>query len=414
MDRTKVYVLGVGFEGRQGLPQGAAGLIERAEVLYGGKRLLSLFQDHPADKVAIGGDIQAAIQAVHASVGKKRQVVLASGDPFFFGIAESLVKELGKQAVEVLPNLSSLQLAFARIKESHSDATFVSLHAKGLRELFAAIPHAKKIGILTDPTNTPQRIASELLERIGPRYVAYVFENLGGANERVTFGELHDIASQTFSPLNVVVLLKKEPGPQEVFPITGIPDKAFFQRTPDKGLITKAEVRAVSLAKLCLRETSVVFDIGAGSGSVGLEAARIARKGMVYAIEKHPEDVEHIKKNRLKLAVANLEIVQGVAPEALEDIPEAPDAVFVGGSGGRMKGILEHVAQVLQPFGRVVVNIATLETLAQTLRALKGIGFQAEVTLIQASKSKELLGLTRLVGLNPVFLVVGWRNAVES
>jgi precorrin-6Y C5,15-methyltransferase (decarboxylating) len=313
--------------------------------------------------------------------------------------------------VEVLPGLSSLQLAFSRIKEGYSNAVFVSLHARGLKELFAHVPHAQKIGILTDPTNAPKRIASELLERVGPVYKAYVLENLGYDNERVSFGELEDIALKDFEPLNVMVLLKKEPGPKEAYPILGVLDEEFVHRTPDKGLITKSEVRAISLSKLGLTETSVVYDIGAGSGSVGLEAARMAKKGMVYAIEKNLQDLEHIKQNRLRLGVANLEIIEGEAPEALRPIPEPPDAVFVGGSGGKMEGILKELPRMLRPQGRIVINIARIETLFQAHESLKRLGFEAEVTLIQAARSKGLMGLTRLLGLNPVFIVTGRRKS---
>lgn len=410
MDPKKVYVVGVGFEGKGSLSKEALGLIEKAEVLYGGKRLLRWFSEYEGLKIPIGSDIPGVVQEIQGRLGVRRQAVLASGDPLFFGIGETLIQALGKPSVEVLPGLSSLQIAFSRIKEGYSDAVFVSLHARGLRELFAHVPHAKKIGILTDSTNTPGCIASEVLQRIGPLYTAYVLENLGGESERVVFGELEDIASQTFGPLNVMVLLKKEPGPKEAYPILGILDEAFAQRTPDKGLITKSEVRAVSLSKLSLKETSVVYDIGAGSGSIGLEAARIAKKGRVYAIEKNEEAIEHIGQNRLKLAVANLEMIQGEAPEILEAIPEAPDAVFVGGSGGKMEEILEKTARMLRPHGHIVLNIARIETLQETLKTLKRLGFETEVTLIQVARSKELMGLTRFLGLNPVFIVSGWRR----
>lgn len=410
MNLATTYVLGVGLEGKESLSKEALRLIEGAEILYGSKRLLGLFPDHPAKKVVIGGDIPAVVQESRKNLGVARQAVLASGDPLFFGVAESLIRELGKPAVKVIPNLSSLQIAFSKINEGSSEAVFVGLHAKGLKNLFAVVPHAKKVGILTDPTNTPQRIASELMERIGPRYTAFVLENLGATNERVRFGELHEIASQTFDPLNVVVLIRKESKLEEAFPITGIPDEAFFQRTPDKGLITKSEVRAVSLAKMALKETSVVFDVGAGSGSVGIEAARIAKSGMTYAIEKNHEALEHLKANRLKLGVANLEIVPGEAPKVLCGIPEAPDTVFVGGSRGNMLGILEHAAKVLRPYGRIVLNLVTTQALLEAQSTLKSLGFEAEVTLVQVSKSKDLLGQTRLAALNPVFIVSGWRS----
>ena len=185
----------------------------------------------------------------------------------------------------------------------------------------------------------------------------------------------------------------------------GLPDDAFAQKKPLRGLITKSEVRAVSLYKLGLRRSSVVWDVGAGSGSVALEAAVIASDGMVYAVERDAECVEMLRYNIAQLGPANVAVVAGEAPDALDDLP-APDCVFVGGGGKRLTHILECVAARLKSGGRVVVNLAAIERVAAAQACLESLGFEVELTMISASRGSALPdGTTRLAALNPVFIV---------
>ncbi len=189
----------------------------------------------------------------------------------------------------------------------------------------------------------------------------------------------------------------------------GIPDKEFHQRKPLQGLITKAEVRVISLSKMCIRSDSVVWDIGAGSGSISIEAALIARSGSVYAIEKNPEDCENVRKNIEKFATTNVELLHCLAPDGLHDLPD-PDTVFVGGSGGNMAEIIGISAQRLREGGRIVVDAATVENLAEALSCLKNNGLFTEVTMVSIGRSKEIIGLTRFEALNPVFVLSSWKE----
>ncbi|MBI4715835.1 MAG: precorrin-6Y C5,15-methyltransferase (decarboxylating) subunit CbiT [Nitrospirae bacterium] len=184
----------------------------------------------------------------------------------------------------------------------------------------------------------------------------------------------------------------------------GIPDSEFERRKPDRGLITKMEIRVVSLAKLELTPESVVWDIGAGSGSVGIEAARLVPKGRVYAIEKNEEDFVLLQTNRDRCRVDNLTAVCDRAPDGLSAFPD-PDAVFIGGTGSAMKGILNVVISRLRPGGKVVMNLVTLENLAEAVTHFRGAGWEVEYTLMQVSRSKPLLHLTRYDALNPVTIV---------
>lgn len=188
----------------------------------------------------------------------------------------------------------------------------------------------------------------------------------------------------------------------------GIPEDEFHYRQPRRGLITKTEVRVLSLAKLRIREESVVWDIGAGSGSIAIEAALIARKGSVWAIEKNAEDMENVTQNVEKFGVGNVTAMNARAPERLNEFPD-PDAVFIGGSGGEMKEILEIVWKRLRPGGRVVVNAITLDNSYEAVSSMKELGFEVAATLVQISRSKPLLGMMSFEALNPIYIITGRR-----
>ena len=188
----------------------------------------------------------------------------------------------------------------------------------------------------------------------------------------------------------------------------GIPEEEFHHRQPRCGLITKAEVRVLSLAKLRIREESVIWDIGAGSGSVAIEAALIAGRGSVWAIEKNAEDMENIARNVGKFGVTNVTAMNAVAPERLDEFPD-PDAVFIGGSGGEMREILGIVGKRLRTGGRVVVNAITLDSSYEAVSFMKELGFEVETTLVQIARSKALLGKTSFEALNPIYIITGKR-----
>lgn len=190
----------------------------------------------------------------------------------------------------------------------------------------------------------------------------------------------------------------------------GLPDDAFAQKRPHKGLITKSEARAVSLYKLGLVRNSIVWDVGAGSGSVALEAALIASDGMVYAVERDAESLAMLRRNLQRLGPANVAITPGDAPAALADLP-SPDCVFVGGGGGKLTAILECAASRLNAEGRIVVNLAAMERALQAHACLTALGFDAELTQISAARAKPLPdGALRLAAQNPVFIVAAVRT----
>lgn len=398
-----VVIVGMGDNGADSLSRDALRRVGEAQVLMGGERHLAFFADHPAEKFVIRDNLKELAARLQAEA--RRVVVLASGDPLFYGIAGYLANKIGRERLEVLPGISSMQLAFARIKLSWQDAALASCHAKPIEDVIDVVRDAKKVGIFTDDTNTPARIARELLKAGIGGFRAYVCENLGGVDERVTDCKLEELVDRTFGPLNVLVLVQEADAPAAAAGdwTFGIPEEAFYQRHPLKGLITKTEVRVLSLAKMRLRPDNVVWDIGAGSGSVAVEAALLGAR--VWAIEKNKEDCDIIRRNLEKFGPkfggGQVTVIHGTAPAALAGLPD-PDAVFIGGSGGELAEIVGLCRQRLPTGGRLVVNLATIENLAALGGAEGGMG---DVTLVQINRSRPILDMHRFEALNPVFIV---------
>ena len=248
--------------------------------------------------------------------------MISSGDPLFYGVARYLCDRLGKDVFEVVPHVSSMQLAFARIKESWEDAYLTNLAGRPIEAVIDRIRTAEKIGLFSSEECPPARLAKELLERGIDYFRAYVCENLGSPDERVTQSELSDLATMEFNPLNVMILIRKPNRPDRAsrasrHRLFGNPDDAFAQSLPKRGLVTHAEVRSIALAQLDIRATSIVWDIGAGSGSVAIEAAQLAHLGTVYAIEPEPADIALIQANAEEFGVPNVRAMLGRAPEVL-------------------------------------------------------------------------------------------------
>jgi precorrin-6Y C5,15-methyltransferase (decarboxylating) len=405
----KIYVIGIGSDGLAGLTARARELLTSAELVLGSEHALELVPATRAECFRIGTDLAEVVRTLETHLGRKRMVVLAGGDPLFYGVARYLCDRLGKDRFEVLPHVSSMQLAFARIKESWEEAYLTNLATHPLATVLDRIRIAEVVGLFTSETEGPAAVARELLARGIDYFRAYVCENLGAPDERVTQGELSDIREMEFSPLNVMIL-KRKPGrpdqqrPAGRFRAFGNPDDVFAQSRPKSGLITQAEVRAIALSQLDVQPGSIVWDVGAGSGSVAIEAARLAQPGKVFAIEQEAADYHLILANAETFGVRNLTAVHGIAPAVFSDLP-APDAVFIGGTGHEIGRMLESAYQALRPGGRMVVNVATLETLSATYAALKHLAAVVQVLLISVARGTEQLETLRFEAVNPTFLL---------
>jgi precorrin-6Y C5,15-methyltransferase (decarboxylating) len=332
-----------------------------------------------------------------------RAAFLASGDPGFFGVAGLVLRRIPPEEVRIWPAVSSMQLAFARAGETWSDARFASLHGRPLDAL-APLLGSPKIGLFTDRANSPAAIARFLLDAGWGELEMVVAEDLGLPGERLTRGSPPALLAWQGSDLNVVLLLG---GPDSRPLGPGLSEEAFSH---SRGLITKAEVRAAALALLRLPRDGVLWDVGAGSGPLSVEACLVAPGLRAFAVERAPEQLGHIGDNRRRFRVAGLVPIEGEAPRALDALPE-PDAVFVGGSGGRLDGILDRAWGRLKPGGSIVVASVLVETLAETLAWGRKAGVDPELTEILASRSRAVAGRHLLEPQNPVNLVAFRKRA---
>ena len=288
--QSRLVIVGIGDDGLAGLTESARRTIAEADVILGSPSMLDLVGTTKGRAVALDPEMPAALRQVREAMMSARPVLVSGGDPLFYGVARYLCDRLGKDLFEVVPHVSSMQLAFARVKESWEDAYLTSLAGRPLETVIDRIRTAEKVGLFSSDDCPPSRLAKALLDRGIDYFKAYVCENLGSPDERVTQGELADIAGLDFDPLNVIILVRKPNRPDRVnrssrYRLFGNPDVAFASSQPKRGLITQAEVRSIALAQLDVRPTSIVWDIGAGSGSVAIEAAQLAYQGTVYAIE---------------------------------------------------------------------------------------------------------------------------------
>lgn len=404
----KVHIIGIGTDGIGGLAGKPRELLQAAELILGAEAALALIPELTAERLVLSGNLHDAVRKLEAS-GHRRTVVLAGGDPLFYGVARYLCEKLGSERFEVWPHVSTMQLAFARIKESWEEAYLTNLATHSLDSVLDRVRTAETVGIFTSDEETPPIVARQLLARGIDYFHAFVCENLGAPNERVTQGELEEIQEMDFDALNVMILKRKSDRPDlqktlSRFRRFGNLDDAFIQSRPKSGLITGAEVRAIALAKLDVQHSSVIWDIGAGAGAVAIEAAQLATSGMVYAIEQDVADYHLIVANAQTFGIKNLTAVHGMAPAVFDGLP-APDAVFVGGIRREVARLLESVFRVLRPGGRLVVNVASLEALSATYAAMKLLAPTIDGTLVNIARGNEQLETMRFEALNPTFLL---------
>lgn len=401
----KILVVGVPGRGRAGLDSALQARIATADLLIGATRLLAEWPDCRGEKLAIGGDTAVVIERLQAR-GDARAVVLSTGDPGLYGIGGVLARHFPTTELEIVPAVSSVQLAFARIGLPWDDAAIVSAHGRSLAATIGWARRAAKIAILTDERNTPGAIAATLVARGIADCRAVVAERLEMPGERITDARLADLPGRTFTSPNILLLLREADWQPEP---TGVPrpDADYLHR---RGLITKRDVRALSLIRLALAPTDIVWDIGAGSGAMSIEMAEQAWRGRVYAVEHDLECLGFVRANCDRYGADNVTVIEGSAPAALAGLP-APNAVFIGGTGGMLLEILHHVAGRARPGCRVVLNLATLEHLVQAQTALRDLGWTPAIAQVNLAHAEPIASLTRLAPANPVFIVSATRPA---
>lgn len=408
-----VSIIGIGNDGLEAVPESTRRLILEADLLAGSERTLALVPRATGKRLPIGADLNEVVDQIHAA-GDAKIAVLVTGDPLFFGLARFLCDRIGQDRCEIVPHVSSMQLAFARVKESWDEAYLTDLTNHPIESVVERIRIADKVGLFTTEGCGPADVARALLDHRIDYFTVYVCENLGARDERVTRGSVAEIAKQSFEPLNVMVLVRdtevpdrpREPRVRSLF---GNPDEVFVQSTPKHGLLTPAEVRAVALAQMALDSRSVVWDVGAGCGSISVEAAQLAPGGTVFAIEQDAEDEALIHQNAERFGVSNVVPVLGRAPEVWAELPD-PDAVFVEGSGREVVRIAELAFARLRDNGRLVANVVSIQALDGVRHALAQQTSQVNVWMINVARGTDQLERLRFDALNPTFLVAAAKS----
>jgi precorrin-6Y C5,15-methyltransferase (decarboxylating) len=389
------------------LGDAAAEALAGAVLVAGGRRHLDAVAARLTPgcrEVELRGDLAPALDALAAGLGPA--VVLASGDPGFFGIVRVLAERFGPGALRVLPGVSSVASAFARAGLSWDDAVVASAHGRDPAPAVNLCRRFPKVAVLTGPGLEPAELGRALA---GLDRTLIVVERAGGPGERVTTGKPDAIAEQRFADPNVVLCVDESApiggkGRQWAPRVTpdrwALPDAGFEHRD---GMITKSEVRAVALAWLGPGPGDLVWDVGAGSGSVAVEAARLG--AAVVAVESDPAQCRRVRANAARHGVP-VEVVEGAAPGALAGLPD-PDAVFAGGGGDDVAAIVRAAA--VRARRVVVAALATVERVGPVREALAGSGLEVEGVQISAARFAPLATGTRLAATNPVFLVSGRR-----
>lgn len=397
--QKQITIVGVGPGSRTQLTAAAWQAIQQAGLLLGAPRLLELFPELPCKKQA--AVLSAKLAQLVEQAEEQRICILMSGDTGFYSGAKRLLALLSYHQPSLLPGIGSLPYLCARIATAWEDVTPISAHGRQVN-IAAAVAAHEKTFFLTDGVTTAGVICRTLTENgLGDCRVT-VGSRLSYPDECIVTDTAQNLQAQEFDAL-CVVLVERVQNPLWDYATGGIPDDLFVRGSVP---MTKEEVRAVSVAKLRVRETDVIYDVGAGTGSVSVELALMASLGCVYAIEKNPEACELILQNRRKFGAFAIKLVQGTAPAALAELPP-PDAVFIGGSGGELEEILRVLYQKNSQV-RVVINAVTVETVERALRLLNGMGFHDVQAVQLAITRTEPAGKSHLLrAQNPVFVISG-------
>ncbi len=397
--KRKVYLVGAGVGGTQGLTAEAAEVLARCGGVFGEKQLLEIL---PAGCRKLEQTAPEKIRAYldsHPEIGEAAAVFY--GDPGLHGDAARLRAALeDSYTVQGIAGVSSIAYFCARVGCGWADAKLLPTDTLPA-QVVSAVRINRRTFLLASRRCRVQDVCARLCSGGLGRLQIVVGEHLGTDRERILCGSAEELSIQKFSQLCVLYIENAEPMQKEVR--TCIPDDEFFHSGVP---MTKCEVRAVSVGKLCLHSGSVVYDIGCGTGSVSVECALQAKAGIVYAIDKNRAALKLTAQNRQKFGVYNVKAVEGEAPEVLKGLP-APDCVFIGGSTGNLPEILEEVLQK-NPKARIVLNAISLETVTQAIQCMERFALaDVDIAQISVAKSRPAGGHKLMQAQNPVYVISG-------
>jgi precorrin-6Y C5,15-methyltransferase (decarboxylating) len=407
-----IDIIGVGADGPDGLRRDLIQRIEEAEFLAGGERHLGFFPQVRSERFVIQDNLAELVVELRRRHPKQRCVVLASGDPLFYGVGSYLVGQLGANCIRIEPSVSSMQLAFARAGIPWQHVALASIHGRDLRTVLLPLLGRPVIGLFTQDGQSPKQVARFFLKHGLADYEALVAESVGAADERFSrCSNLAELQALSFGALNFLILQRRCSGATDPVAsfrglVPGIPDSAFVQ-PQGGGIMTRQEVRSVLLGKMSgvLQAGDTVWDIGAGLGTVSIEIAVLRPDVEVLAVERDPERAAIIRNNQERFDAYNIRIIEGTAPQALAGEPESPRLVFIGGSGLNLPMILDEVEQRLRAGGRLLANFVTLENLMTTHLRFRAKGWLMDVTEVHVAHSDTLGDYTGLKPDRGVFIL---------
>lgn len=391
-----VYIVGIGPGSKEYILPHAIKVLENSDEIIGFGRAINSLDFIDSKKVKVN-KISEALEYLDANKDKNIAVA-ASGDPLFYGIT-NYIKSNYDGEINIVPGITSFQYLTSKLNKPWQNASLGSLHGREQSFIKGVLENNLSIW-LTDSKNSPETLAKILLENGLNPYI-YVGENLSYEDERIESGTAEEIKTKEFKGLSIMIVEREE---------VDIKDKELHF-IKDEELIrgncpmTKEEIRILSIAKLNLREDSYVLDVGAGTGSISIQAAKFSPLGKVVAIEKDEDAIDTIKKNVNKFKLNNLELVEGEAMEVINNIDYSFDSIFIGGSGGNIEDIIKEYGKKLLPGGKMILNFITINNLYKAMDTLKVLGYKVSCTQVSISKTKGESYM--LFGNNPIFIIEG-------
>ena len=418
-----IDVIGTDAGAPASLPAPQQTLLRAATVIAAPQRLQAALQDWLGDakpELLSSDDPRALVDSLQSRAADQAVVVLASGDPLWFGLGRILCDRIGAERLRFHPAPTSLQLAFSRIGRPWQDADWVSLHGRDPEILASTLQkRPAALAVLTDPNQGGAGTVQQMLRSSGLEASTdlWLCENLGHPDERVQLIAPHAALPTDLQPLLIALLIAREPAapdPQQL-PLFGLDDGLYLQHSDHPGLMTKREVRIQLLAELALPPQGVLWDLGAGTGSVGLEALRLRPGLQLLAVERRAGGAQLIQRNAQRLGVSPAAVLEADATTVLNGgLPSQlsqPDRVLLGGGGAQRERLLQEVLTRLRSGGVVVIPLASIEALASVRPLLENAGLAVRVQQLQAWRGQPLGDGTRLAPMNPTLIVTGTKPA---
>jgi len=404
LSHREITLIGIGPGSTEMLTLEAKKVLENCDAVIGAASVIEALNiQKPSFNEYDPAKVRGVLDA-HPSI--RNAAVVFRGDTGFFSGAARMINEFVGEEVKVIPGISSLSALSAKLGMNWDDAVWISLHGRD-ENFVNTVARNKKVFLLTGGENTPAAVCIRLKEYGFGSLVCAIGEKLSYPDEKITRGSIDSLSEKVFDSLSVMLI--ENPEASQMIRI-GLDDSEFVRGDVP---MTKAEVRAISVTKLALCSDSVVWDIGAGTGSVSVECALAACKGQVFAIEREADAVELMKQNKLKFKADNLVIVQGCAPDALKELP-APTHAFIGGSSGNLRGIL-NVLLDKNPYVRIVMNTVTLESQAEAFACAKEYRFENfEAVSVNISRTKKAGAYNMMTAQNPVTVFVMQKRKADG